>query len=216
MLVCALLLFMHTRPRVHRAPGIPARPLSLRVRQNNGKPRAVRAARTRTHVSTLLRPHVSQRHCEEPLRRSNPFLLPHSPRDGLLRGACHRAALCADPLARNDGCGLWKLNPTVIVRLDRTIQYAETPMMESRSRGVLDPPHSRRMTTVCEARSVLRARPFASRPPVVDPVLSRQQAARADRADHEVAGESGSTGEVIDRAVAPRGALHPRHPPMAK
>jgi hypothetical protein len=22
---------------------------------------------------------------------------------GLLRGACHRAALCADPLARNDG-----------------------------------------------------------------------------------------------------------------
>jgi hypothetical protein len=26
-------------------------------------------------------------------------LLPH----GLLRGACHRAALCADPLARNDG-----------------------------------------------------------------------------------------------------------------
>jgi hypothetical protein len=24
-------------------------------------------------------------------------------RDGLLRGACHRAALCADPLARNDG-----------------------------------------------------------------------------------------------------------------
>jgi hypothetical protein len=27
-------------------------------------------------------------------------------RDGLLRGACHRAALCADPLARNDG-SLW-------------------------------------------------------------------------------------------------------------
>jgi hypothetical protein len=25
------------------------------------------------------------------------------PLDGLLRGACHRAALCADPLARNDG-----------------------------------------------------------------------------------------------------------------
>src|SRR5437762_7517270 len=24
---------------------------------------------------------------------------------GLLRGACHRAALCADPLARNDGDG---------------------------------------------------------------------------------------------------------------
>jgi hypothetical protein len=26
------------------------------------------------------------------------------PRYGLLRGACHRAALRADPLARNDGC----------------------------------------------------------------------------------------------------------------
>jgi len=25
------------------------------------------------------------------------------PDSGLLRGACHRAALCADPLARNDG-----------------------------------------------------------------------------------------------------------------
>jgi hypothetical protein len=24
------------------------------------------------------------------------------PRRGLFRGACHRAALCADPLARND------------------------------------------------------------------------------------------------------------------
>src|SRR5665213_627084 len=134
--------------------------------------------------------------------------------------SCFRACCAMDCVVarapRNDGCGLWKLNPTVIVRLDRTIQYAETPAIEPRSRGVLDPPHSRRMTPVCEARSVLRARPFASRPPVVDPVLSRQQAARADRADHEVAGESGSTGEVIDRAVAPRGALHPRHPPMAK
>jgi len=35
------------------------------------------------------------------LRRSNPFFLAR--RDGLLRGACHRAALCADPVARNDG-----------------------------------------------------------------------------------------------------------------
>jgi hypothetical protein len=28
----------------------------------------------------------------------------------------------------------------VIVRLDRTIQYSETPAMESRTRGILDPP----------------------------------------------------------------------------
>ena len=58
-----------------------------------------------------------QRHCEElscppkpafgrrRMRRSNPaFFLPwHFKKAGLLRGACHRAALCADPLARNDG-----------------------------------------------------------------------------------------------------------------
>ena len=36
-------------------------------------------------------------------QRSNPPL--HLPRDGLLRGACHRAALRADPLARNDDDG---------------------------------------------------------------------------------------------------------------
>jgi hypothetical protein len=35
-------------------------------------------------------------------RRSNPFF--HCARDGLLRGACHRAALRADPLAGKDGC----------------------------------------------------------------------------------------------------------------
>ena len=34
-------------------------------------------------------------------RRSNPWW--SHPSHGLLRGACHRAALCADPLARNDG-----------------------------------------------------------------------------------------------------------------
>jgi hypothetical protein len=32
-------------------------------------------------------------------RRCNPFFFDAA---GLLRGACHRAALCADPLARND------------------------------------------------------------------------------------------------------------------
>src|ERR1700732_806277 len=37
-------------------------------------------------------------------RRSNP-LTPHSAAYGLLRGACHRGALSADPLARNDDVG---------------------------------------------------------------------------------------------------------------
>jgi hypothetical protein len=42
---------------------------------------------------------------EAPLRvgGSNPSFLRGF--DGLLRGAWHRAALCADPLARNDGGG---------------------------------------------------------------------------------------------------------------
>jgi hypothetical protein len=35
---------------------------------------------------------------------------------------------------------------TVIVRLDRTIQYSETVMIESIGRGVLDRPLSRAMT----------------------------------------------------------------------
>src|SRR5665213_1631069 len=53
---CAFsLVGLHTRPRVHRAPGIPARPLFSRGAENNGKPRAEHAARSRTHVSTLLR-----------------------------------------------------------------------------------------------------------------------------------------------------------------
>jgi len=45
----------------------------------------------------------SPRHCEELLRRSNPEISPRT-QPGLLRGACHRAALRADPLARNDDC----------------------------------------------------------------------------------------------------------------
>jgi hypothetical protein len=40
-----------------------------------------------------------RRHCEE---RSDEAIQ-SSPLHGLLRGACHRAALGADPVARNDG-----------------------------------------------------------------------------------------------------------------
>src|ERR1700689_4665408 len=50
-----------------------------------------------------------------------------------------------------------------------------------------------------------------SHPPVVDPVLSRQQAFGAHRPDHEVAGEGRGAGEVIGPPRAPRGALDPRH-----
>jgi hypothetical protein len=43
---------------------------------------------------------LSPRHCEE---QSDEAIQSLTHGSGLLRGACHRAALCADPLARNDG-----------------------------------------------------------------------------------------------------------------
>jgi hypothetical protein len=54
-----------------------------------------------------------RRHCEEPTGpafggpddklRDEAIQSCFARRDGLLRGACHRAALRADPLVRNDG-----------------------------------------------------------------------------------------------------------------
>jgi len=64
---------------------------------------------------------------------------------------------------RNDGFGLLESNcschrpPTgrraapPDDRPRRAIQYSETPVIESRSRGVINPPHARGMTTCCEA-----------------------------------------------------------------
>src|SRR5690349_4531544 len=46
------------------------------------------------------------RHCEE---RSDEASIFPVLRRGLLRGACHRAALCADPLARNDELAIVEL-----------------------------------------------------------------------------------------------------------
>jgi hypothetical protein len=43
---------------------------------------------------------IQGRHCEERSDEQSPL---QRAKDGLLGGACHRAALCADPLARNDG-----------------------------------------------------------------------------------------------------------------
>src|SRR5882672_7470341 len=45
---------------------------------------------------------ANSRHCEERSDEAIQSCLGRG-RSGLLRGACHRAALCADPLARNDG-----------------------------------------------------------------------------------------------------------------
>jgi hypothetical protein len=56
---------------------------------------------------------VSPRHCEEHRDEAiHTYLLP----DGLLRGACHRAALGADPLARNDAPSLIFLRCSIACR----------------------------------------------------------------------------------------------------
>jgi hypothetical protein len=41
--------------------------------------------------------------------------------------------------------------PAVIARLDRAIQYSEALMIEPKSRGVVDTPHARGMTSLCGA-----------------------------------------------------------------
>src|SRR5712664_58559 len=66
LLVCVLPLSLHTRPRVHWASGIPH---ALFGRKIQAMPRAHRVARTQ------LIPHLEYRHCEEHLRRSNPYFL---------------------------------------------------------------------------------------------------------------------------------------------
>ena len=47
-----LLCTLHTRPRVQRAPGLPCALFQFRGRKS-GKPRAIRAARMRTHIFSL-------------------------------------------------------------------------------------------------------------------------------------------------------------------
>ena len=63
--------------------------------RTNRKPKAVYVSKNRLKVSVSLAGFVIARS----EATSNPELHVWP---GLLRGACHRAALCADPLARND------------------------------------------------------------------------------------------------------------------
>src|SRR3984893_15754763 len=74
-------------------------------------PRPAAAGATRALGCGGLRGLVS-RHCEERKRRSNPYF--HRGH-GLLRGACHRAALRADPLARNDAREIPAVTRTPVV-----------------------------------------------------------------------------------------------------
>jgi hypothetical protein len=83
--------FVARGPRVRAGTRSSLRPLVFGADEFLAKARAHRAARTWMCVL---------RHCEEHLRRSNPAFFLR--RDGLLRGACHRARISRDPLARND------------------------------------------------------------------------------------------------------------------
>src|SRR5256886_8324195 len=66
----------------------------------------------------------THRHCEEPTGPASggPMINSAAKQSicacdfGLLRGACHRAALCADPLARNDA----KITPRPVVYSPRS------------------------------------------------------------------------------------------------
>src|ERR1700724_1543246 len=92
------------------------------------KTRAHRAAGMRSRVDVIARSDpsaVAQRPKVEATKRS---ILP-SQQHGLLRGACHRAALCPDPLARNDDA-----TPR------RIPSRPGPPVMKPRGRGVLDTP----------------------------------------------------------------------------
>src|SRR6202030_1262594 len=82
MLVCVLPLPLHTRPRAHRAPGIRCA-LCLEG-----------GTKSNTRAKKIMRPArevMSSRHCEDPLRQSNPLF-----------ACCIRGAMDCFAYARND------------------------------------------------------------------------------------------------------------------
>src|SRR5216684_7936198 len=87
---CAFYHYKCTRGR--GCSGHPAFPTPSLGAKVIATPRALRVARTKWYAR------LYQRHCERSEAINSFFSL----QDGLLRGACHRAAPCADPLARND------------------------------------------------------------------------------------------------------------------
>ncbi|TFV42591.1 hypothetical protein E4K66_00910 [Bradyrhizobium frederickii] len=93
-------------------------------------------------ASFILSDGLSSRHCEEPLRRSNPDCF------------CGKTLDCFAALAMTEIVGRARHTLAVIARLDRAIQYAEAALIESRSRGVLYAPLSRSMTAVAWKRCV--------------------------------------------------------------
>src|SRR6476646_9343962 len=93
MLVCAFLCaILHTRPRVQRAPGIPCSLCSFEGQRHANLGQITPREGETASLSTSLRGALATKQSFPPFARL----------DGLLRGACHPAALCADRVARND------------------------------------------------------------------------------------------------------------------
>ncbi len=69
----------------------------LKLVSNGRLLRKLHILREVRELNTKLTPVIARSPCDEAIHSF------FARRDGLLRGACHRAALCADPLARNDG-----------------------------------------------------------------------------------------------------------------
>src|SRR3981189_3042525 len=81
------------------------RPLFSRGTRSISKLRAHRAARVRSSVCRHCEERSDDMSAEAQRAKAEAIQLSVMPRNGLIRGACHRAALRADPLARNDGEG---------------------------------------------------------------------------------------------------------------
>src|ERR1700676_522884 len=100
--VTTLVCFILFRTRGCGCSGHPAFPApSLSWANGFANTRAHRAAGMWSRVDVIARSDLSavaQRPKVEATKQSTLTSQQH----GLLRGACHRAALCADPLARND------------------------------------------------------------------------------------------------------------------
>jgi hypothetical protein len=133
MLVCAFYHFI-----AHETAGAACIRLSLRPdrrgREVASKPRVQRAARSRSHVCSprscplKFRSKLSQRHCEEHLRRSNlSFFGGAWKKAGLLRGACHRARIRATRWLAMTLIGLFEIRKTV-ARMEPTGRRKAPPV----------------------------------------------------------------------------------------
>src|SRR3977135_567630 len=95
-------------------------------------------AMTAQHLDCLWLFEIRKPSLRGPKRRSNPSFFAR--RDGLLRGTCHRARICATRSLAMTVSGRARYTLNRRRPRKRAIQYSETSVIELRSRGVLDTP----------------------------------------------------------------------------